>query len=271
VQVVLIKHTLKPPGTKLLKQKNEKLVSNFAFNFNLHRYTEAASAGRGAAPVEGSAIAKAVAGWAAVPGGTADGEESMLLGWLRRWLNMRHSPGVYAAVRSHAQAVVLQAAANSERAAAASAAAAAAAAAAGNAGSQQNMPRTHASASNSGAGAVPLSDATLEDGANAAAAALLSHAAAAGLLAGGASRASILDYTAAAAAAAAAGAPPRAAGDPVGRLLDAARDLRLERAVLAPPPNGPLPGGAAEYGGDFLYNATWVEAGPVTRPLLWST
>ena len=31
---------LKAPGTKLLKVKCDKLLSRFAFNFNLHRYSE---------------------------------------------------------------------------------------------------------------------------------------------------------------------------------------------------------------------------------------
>ena len=39
VQVVPIKPTLKPPGTKRLKLKYDELLSNFAFNFNLRRYT----------------------------------------------------------------------------------------------------------------------------------------------------------------------------------------------------------------------------------------
>ena len=33
---------------------------------------------------------------------------------------------------------------------------------------------------------------------------------------------------------------------------------RLERAVLAPPPPGAF-GGAPEFGGDFLFDASWVE------------
>jgi len=39
VQVDPIKPTLKPPGTKRLKQKYDKLLSTFAFNFKLRRYT----------------------------------------------------------------------------------------------------------------------------------------------------------------------------------------------------------------------------------------
>jgi hypothetical protein len=37
-----MKPKLKPPGTERLKPEHEKLVSNFASNFNLRRYTEAA-------------------------------------------------------------------------------------------------------------------------------------------------------------------------------------------------------------------------------------
>jgi len=40
VQVDPTKPKLKPPGTKRLKLKCDKLLSNFAFNFNLRRYTE---------------------------------------------------------------------------------------------------------------------------------------------------------------------------------------------------------------------------------------
>ena len=38
MQVDPIKPTLKPPGTKLLKLKHEKLVSSFGNNFHLRRY-----------------------------------------------------------------------------------------------------------------------------------------------------------------------------------------------------------------------------------------
>ena len=40
MQVDPIKPTLKVPGTKLLKLKYDKLLSNFAFKFNLCCYTE---------------------------------------------------------------------------------------------------------------------------------------------------------------------------------------------------------------------------------------
>jgi hypothetical protein len=40
VQVDPIKTTLKPPGTKHLKLKYDKLPSSFAFNFNLRRYNK---------------------------------------------------------------------------------------------------------------------------------------------------------------------------------------------------------------------------------------
>jgi len=44
VQVDPIKPTLKPPGTKRLKLKCDELLTNFAFKFNLRRFTEAAAA-----------------------------------------------------------------------------------------------------------------------------------------------------------------------------------------------------------------------------------
>jgi hypothetical protein len=34
-----VKLVLKPPGTKGLNAKHDKLLSNFGFNFNLRRYT----------------------------------------------------------------------------------------------------------------------------------------------------------------------------------------------------------------------------------------
>jgi len=40
VQVDPIEPTLKAPGTKRLKLKYDVALSNFAFNFNLRRYTE---------------------------------------------------------------------------------------------------------------------------------------------------------------------------------------------------------------------------------------
>jgi len=39
VQVDPIKPTLKAPGTQQLKLKYDEPLSNFAFNFKLHRYT----------------------------------------------------------------------------------------------------------------------------------------------------------------------------------------------------------------------------------------
>ena len=39
MQVDPIKPTLKAPGSKLLKLKYDELLSSFAFNFNLRRYT----------------------------------------------------------------------------------------------------------------------------------------------------------------------------------------------------------------------------------------
>ena len=44
MQVDPIKPTLKQTGTKHLKVKCDKLLSSFAFKFNLRRYTEEASA-----------------------------------------------------------------------------------------------------------------------------------------------------------------------------------------------------------------------------------
>ena len=43
VQVDPIKTTLKAPGIKLLKLKYDKPLSNFAFKFNLRRYTSGSS------------------------------------------------------------------------------------------------------------------------------------------------------------------------------------------------------------------------------------
>ena len=171
-----------------------------------------------AASERDSDTARSVRAWCDASGG-----ESTLLRWLRRWMTIRHDPGTFSRARSHAQAVVLLAAAETER-----------------------------------EGAADLPDASLRDGAAEAARALLSHAAAQHLLIGGqATRAAVLDAVAAGAVASAAGREGiRAPGDPVGRLLDAARSLRLERAVLAPPtPNCFDP----EMGGDFLYDTSWIE------------
>ena len=43
MQVDPIKPTLKAPGTKRLRLKCDKLLSHFAFNFNLRRYTKVTS------------------------------------------------------------------------------------------------------------------------------------------------------------------------------------------------------------------------------------
>jgi hypothetical protein len=40
VQVDPIKATLKAPGTKRLKLKSDELLSSFAFNFNMRRYSK---------------------------------------------------------------------------------------------------------------------------------------------------------------------------------------------------------------------------------------
>ena len=47
MQVDPIKPTLKPPGNKLLELKNGKPLSNFAFNFDLRRFTAVAHASGG--------------------------------------------------------------------------------------------------------------------------------------------------------------------------------------------------------------------------------
>ena len=44
MQVDPIKPQLKAPGTKRLKLKHDKLLSRFAFKFNLHRYIKVMSA-----------------------------------------------------------------------------------------------------------------------------------------------------------------------------------------------------------------------------------
>ena len=41
-----MKPTLKPPESKRLKLEHEKVLSNFAFNFNLRRYTQPVRAGQ---------------------------------------------------------------------------------------------------------------------------------------------------------------------------------------------------------------------------------
>ena len=46
VQVDPFKPTLKAPGTKRLKLKHDKLVSSFAFIFNLRRYIPGCKVGR---------------------------------------------------------------------------------------------------------------------------------------------------------------------------------------------------------------------------------
>ena len=65
-------------------------------------------------PTETSAAAAAAARWCAR---RADGGESALLGWLRRWLKPRRAAGVFSAARSRAHAVTLRAAVEAERAA----------------------------------------------------------------------------------------------------------------------------------------------------------
>jgi hypothetical protein len=46
------KTTLKTPGTKRLKPEYEELISNFAFKFNLRRYTEAGESEVGRAELQ---------------------------------------------------------------------------------------------------------------------------------------------------------------------------------------------------------------------------
>jgi len=45
VQVDPIKPTLKAPGIRLLKLKRDKVLSGFAFNFNLRRHTKVVISG----------------------------------------------------------------------------------------------------------------------------------------------------------------------------------------------------------------------------------
>ena len=54
-----MKPTLKAPGSKRLKLEHEKLLSNFAFNFNLRRYTEVAPPAPSPAPAPAPAPAAA--------------------------------------------------------------------------------------------------------------------------------------------------------------------------------------------------------------------
>tara|TARA_B110000238_G_scaffold154005_1_gene166380 strand:- start:134 stop:3085 length:2952 start_codon:yes stop_codon:yes gene_type:complete len=201
-------------------------------------------AARRGGDVETSAVGAAIKRWCVV-----EGRESVLLRWVRRWTKPRRAAGVFAAARSRAHAVALRAAAYAERAAATRAAAG-----------------FGASPSHDAAASLP--DATLETNALASGRALLSHAAAVELLAqsadisGNVDRVAVLEAVAAAAessAAAANSSARRSLNDLVGRVLDAARELRLERAILAPPPPGLWTDGAPEYGGDFLWDASWVE------------
>jgi len=189
-----------------------------AYRFSVEAYAMSMIASELAASERDSDTARSVRAWC-----NASGGESTLLRWLHRWMTIRHDPGTFSRARSHAQAVVLLAAAETER-----------------------------------EGAADLPDASLRDGAAEAARALLSHAAAQHLLMGGqATRAAVLDAVAAGAVASAAGREGiRAPRDPVGRLLEAARSLRLERAVLAPPTPDLFD---PEMGGDFLYDTSWIE------------
>ena len=189
-----------------------------AYRFSVEAYAMSMIASELAASERDSDTARSVRAWC-----NASGGESTLLRWIRRWMTIRHDPGTFSRARSHAQAVVLLAAAETER-----------------------------------EGAADLPDASLRDGAAEAARALLSHAAAQHLLMGGqATRAAVLDAVAAGAVASAAGREGiRAPRDPVGRLLEAARSLRLERAVLAPPTPDLFD---PEMGGDFLYDTSWIE------------
>ena len=50
VQVDPMKPTSKPPGSKRFKLEDEKLLSTFAYNFNLRRYTLAARRARQPGP-----------------------------------------------------------------------------------------------------------------------------------------------------------------------------------------------------------------------------
>jgi len=50
VRVLPIKPRLKAPGTKRLKMKHDRLLSNLAFNFNWRRYTRAPSSSAPSTP-----------------------------------------------------------------------------------------------------------------------------------------------------------------------------------------------------------------------------
>ena len=99
--------------------------------------SETASAADGGDPGEGHPPSQSRCGRGATPAAA----RGLLLRWLRRWMKIRHNPGTFSRARSHAHAVVLLAAAETER-----------------------------------AGASDLPDASLRDGAADAATALLSHA-----------------------------------------------------------------------------------------------
>ena len=89
-----------------------------------------------------------------------------------------------------------------------------------------------------------------------------SHAAAADLVAGGAPRAAVPKPPPPPPPPRRRGRAPRAPDDPVADFERVARFVSNAR-LRAPPPPSPTPGGGAEYGGDFLYDAGWVESATV--------
>ena len=62
MQVDPMKLKLKPPGTKRLQLKYHILLSNYAFKFNMRRYTKVILRGMGDRAHEGSAVRAAAAG-----------------------------------------------------------------------------------------------------------------------------------------------------------------------------------------------------------------
>ena len=91
MQVDPIKPTLKAPGTQRLNLKYDELLSSFAFNFNLRRYTEGADA---AAPF-GIQLEVAVTDTRFAAGGVTlvhfPAQRYTLYVGYARWRGVRHS------------------------------------------------------------------------------------------------------------------------------------------------------------------------------------